>query len=113
MKIKMTTTDEPDHENLAQLFNLAVAVQLKESLKNAGLEQDEAWPIVTANVFDLAMLFDQGTFKINGKEYKPRIAFMTEDGKLLEGAAEFDYLHDYATIFEEDLEETHDFSIRV
>lgn len=111
MKLKLTSENEPDHEHLALLFNLAVAAELKQSLRRSGLEKSEAWPMVESAVFDLAMLFDEGTFKVGGKVYKPRVAFMAEDGSLLDGAAEFGHLHEYATVFEDDLEATEDFSI--
>lgn len=113
MKVILRMDREPDHENLAILFNLAVAARLRCSLLDAGLEEYEVWPIVQSAVFDLASMIDHGSINVNGKQFKPRIAFADDNGDLLPGAAEFSNLHEYGTVFEDDLKPTEEFSVRV
>lgn len=111
MKMTFTTDTENDHEAMAILWNLAVAADLKRSLAEAGAPSDMVWPLAEHAVFSLAMLMDHGEIIVNGRKYCPRIAFADEDGKLLDGAAEFDFLHEYAAVEQEELEPDENFRI--
>jgi hypothetical protein len=111
MKITFQMDSEADHESLVIIWNLMVAAELRETLKGKGIEANMAWEVVESATFGLASLLDDSQFVINGKIYRPRIAFVEEDGNLLPGAAEFDYAHEYATVFEEDLAESDVFKI--
>lgn len=111
MNFQFRMESEPDHENMVIMWNQMVAAGLQQGLRDRNMDEAAIWPLVESLTFDLAMLLDDATFTINGKVYRPRIAFADEDGALLPGAAEFDYAHEYATVFEEDLHPTEDFSI--
>ena len=112
MKMKVAMKNNVDHDSMAVLFNFAVAGQLKQSLMREGLEPSEVWPFVESAVFDLAMMFDQGKFEINGRVFRPRISFVSEDGNVLPGSADYDHLHDYGIVTEEDLEDQKGFSLK-
>ena len=93
------------HEHLAILYNLVMSKHLFAQLKRSGFDETKAWNVTSAFLWDHAMMFDQhGEFVVNGKTYRPRIAFVDEQGELLPGAAEFDFLHEYAVHEVEELE---------
>ncbi len=96
MSISYTIDGEPEHEELAISFNTLVALRLQSSLRAAGLDEERAMDLAESLTFDLAMVFDQEFIRINGKKYKPRVLFVEKDGNALPGAAEFDFLHEYA-----------------
>lgn len=112
MRMRVAMKNKVDHENMALLFNVALAGQLRQSLLRGGLETSEVWPFVESAVFDLAMLFDQGTIEVNGRVFRPRISFVSEEGNALPGSESFDHLHDYGAVEEDDLKEQTGFSLK-
>jgi len=113
LRLDINTDGDPDHENLAILMNLAIAAQLKQSLTSAGVLPSKAWPLVETAVFELAIVFDQGKIVVNGKAFSPKIAFVDNDGRMLPGALKFNRLHEYASVFEDELKSSEGFSIQV
>ena len=113
MKLKLKMPQEPDHEHLAMLINYAVAAELRSTLNFAGVSESDVWPIVENAVSSIACVFDQGTFEVNGKIYRPRVAFVDQSGNFLPGAESYGHLHDYAAIREDELEPSDEFSISV
>ena len=113
MRMRVGMKNDVDHENLAILFNVAVAGKLRHSLIASGLDPSEVWPFVESATFDLAMLFDQGTFEVNGRVFRPRVSFVSEEGNVLPGSAEFDQLHDYGIVQEEELNDQKGFSMKL
>lgn len=114
MKLIVKTDDELEqdgaHEELALLYNLAIA-KIVEATAPKSLSKEELTALRDNLVWEIAMFADQGEIVVNGQSFKPRIAFADENDALLPGAAEFDYLHEYATIFDDDLEESDTFKV--
>ncbi len=96
MRVEFDMDGEPDHENLAIAFNSMVALEIMDVLKAEEIPYLEAQNLADTAAFALAILFDQHTIAVNGKTYRPRVCFVSEDGEALPGAAEFDHLHEYA-----------------
>jgi hypothetical protein len=111
VKLTLQMEGEADHEQLVLLWNLMVATDLRRSLTEGGLDDDAAWRHVEDATFGLAMLLDEAEMAVNGKVFRPRIAFVDEDGQVLDGAAEFDYAHEGAAVTKEDLAESEEFKI--
>lgn len=96
MKMKIATPLPADytvqHEDLAEsalvLMAHALLPLFAENMPEAAAKAN-----VTALVTELGYLFDEGKIHLGGQVYRPRLAFVDEDGALLPGAAALTTLH--------------------
>lgn len=75
---------EPGHDDLASaVVNLIGQALLPLFAENMGEEAAQA--NVQGIVTELAYVFDEGEIVLGGKTYRPRIAFLDENGQALPG----------------------------
>lgn len=92
-------------EDLAPAFNTLVALVLKNVLvEDAEIDEEKAEGLAEDLTFALATMFDHDGIVVSGKVFSPRVAFVDGD-KLLPGAADFDFLHEYAALPFDDLDD--------
>jgi len=84
-----------NHEDLAESTAALIAHALLP-LFSENMSEDLAKANVEGIVTELAYLFDEGEIRLGGKTYRPRMAFVDENGGLLPGAAELAHLHQLA-----------------
>ena len=61
------------------------------------MPEEAAKANVEAILTELAYQFDEGQIEIGGKIYRPRMAFVDDNGTILPGAAQMDDLHAMVT----------------
>lgn len=113
MKLNLTVDFETDHDHLSQLFNMAMLANLKHVLEESGVRQHRAFKLAGTSLESLARVMDEGKIVVNGKTYQPRVAFISEDGEMVRGAAEFDTLTQHVKLTPEDLVSERDFQIEI
>ncbi|SEW20835.1 hypothetical protein SAMN04488515_1602 [Cognatiyoonia koreensis] len=96
MKMKIGTALPDDytveHSDLAESAATLIAHALLP-LFAENMSEDIAKANVEGIVTELAYLFDDGEIQLGGKTYRPRLAFVDEDGQVLPGAAALDNFH--------------------
>jgi hypothetical protein len=80
------------HEDLSESAGALIAHTLLP-LFAENMSEAMAKANVEGIVTELAYLFDDGEITLGGKTYRPRLAFVDEDGQVLPGAAELNTLH--------------------
>lgn len=97
MKIGAPLPDDyqVSHEDLAESVATLIAHTLLP-LFAENMSEELAKANVEGIVTELAYLFDEGEIVLGGKTYRPRLAFVDETGKLLQGAAEMTNMHELA-----------------
>lgn len=84
-----------DYYDLATEWQHQLILQLKDVLKEKGIEAEQAKDIIGDFAFNISMLHDQGEIKVKGKSYNPKICFGNFDGTLV-ATDEDTYLHEFA-----------------
>lgn len=83
------------HEDLAESTATLIAHALLPLFAES-MGEDLARVNVAGIVMELAYVFDEGEITLGGKTYRPRIAFVDENGSLLPGASSLTHLHQLA-----------------
>lgn len=83
----------PEHTDLAAAAPVLIAHSLLPMFEDA-MGEELAKANVTGIVTELAYVFDDGEIEIGGKTYRPRIAFVNDEGETLPGAAMLDNLNE-------------------
>ena len=83
---------EVSHEDLAQSAGSLLAHALLPIFAEL-LSEEQAKANVEGIVTELAYLFDEGEIELGGRIYRPKLAFVDDRGKVLDGVAEMDTLH--------------------
>ncbi|WP_457646255.1 hypothetical protein [Profundibacter sp.] len=105
MSIAYKMDHEPEHEGLSISFNTLVALSLQKSLIAEGIDKEKARFLAENLTFDIAMVFDNEFIQVNGEKFLPRVSFVNENGEMVPGAADFDFLHEYAATPLDDLDD--------
>lgn len=99
MKMTIGTPLPPDyvvnHEDLAESAATLMAHALLP-LFAENMTEEVAKANVEGIVTELAYLFDEGEIELGGKIYRPRLAFVDENGTALPGIADLVTLHELA-----------------
>ena len=82
----------PSHEDLSESAATLMAHALLP-LFAENMPDEMAKANVEGIVTELAYLFDDGEISLGGKTYRPRLAFVDENGSILPGVAEMRHLH--------------------
>ncbi|KJZ20508.1 hypothetical protein [Loktanella sp. S4079] len=80
------------HENLVEAATSLVAHALLP-LFTESMNEDVAKANVESIVTELAYFFDEGAIEIGGNTYRPRLAFVDQDGNSIRGASNLDTMH--------------------
>jgi len=83
------------YEPLAAEFQYEQVRILKRILEKFGISGEKAKEITGEFTFELAMLFDQGEFDLEGETYRPSITFTSDEETHIAQPAEIDF-HEYA-----------------
>ena len=81
--------------DLAAEFQRAQVRALRSTLLKYGIEAGLAQEVCGDFSFDLAMMFDQGEFDLDGSSYRPCVAFTADEEVFYVQPANVEY-HEYA-----------------
>lgn len=103
MKISMKLDNDAvlDHEMLMSFAPTLMALSVVKKSKDKDQAEEDAEGIV----HDISKVFDHAAVELNGKTFRPRICWVDDNGKVLDGAADYEDLHDGAYGSLEDLDE--------
>jgi hypothetical protein len=96
LRLKEQPEGEVDHENLAIMFATLNALHAREVLGSYIQDPAQIERAAESLSFDFGMMFDDSVIEMGGKRYRPRVCFVSDDGTVMPGAAEFDFLHEYS-----------------
>lgn len=91
----MRTTTDDFYEELGAEFQFRQILMLKKALEEVGVSEEQAKKVCRSFTFRLAMLFDQGTVEVEGKPFRPKLCFSSDDEVLYLQSDMFEF-HEYA-----------------
>ncbi|WP_394177465.1 hypothetical protein [Yoonia maritima] len=80
------------HEDLVEAATALVAHTLLPLFAD-NMSEEMAKANVEGIVTEIAYLFDEGSIEVGGKTYRPRLAFVDEEGTSIRGAAQLNTMH--------------------